>query len=229
MTKFVQLLIIGIATGSIYGLIALGFTLVYKATKVFNFAQGDLMMLGAYFAVLFTVTCGLEPVDRDPGHGADGDPRRLALPARLRAPLIGQPFLPVTMATIGGSLVIVSIIPYFWGVIERSYPTQFPQERLRRRWRQGLVDRPDHDRRLRRMRARVRDLLQVHDIGLQMRAAATHNEAAILSGINVHRVSLVAWGISTILAFIGGVVLANQQGNVTSRSARSGCSRSRPS
>ena len=41
MTKFVQLLIIGIATGSIYGLIALGFTLVYKATKVFNFAQGD--------------------------------------------------------------------------------------------------------------------------------------------------------------------------------------------
>ena len=61
MTKFVQLLIIGIATGSIYGLIALGFTLVYKATKVFNFAQGDLMMLGAYFAVLFTVTFGWNP------------------------------------------------------------------------------------------------------------------------------------------------------------------------
>ena len=51
MTKFVQLLIIGIATGSIYGLIALGFVLIFKSTEVFNFAQGDLMMLGAYIAV----------------------------------------------------------------------------------------------------------------------------------------------------------------------------------
>ena len=48
-----------------------------------------------------------------------------------------------------------------------------------------------------------------------MRAAATHNEAAILSGINVYRVSLIAWGIGTLLAFVAGVVLANQQGNVT--------------
>ena len=61
MTKFIQLLIIGIATGSIYGLIALGFTLVYKATKVFNFAQGDLMMLGAYMGVTFTVTLDWNP------------------------------------------------------------------------------------------------------------------------------------------------------------------------
>src|SRR4249919_1045375 len=99
MTKFVQLLIIGIATGSIYGLIALGFTLVYKATKVFNFAQGDLMMLGAYFTVLTAIPVGW-----------------LFQRVFVR-PLIGQPFLPVTMATIGGSLVIVSIIPYFWGVI----------------------------------------------------------------------------------------------------------------
>jgi branched-chain amino acid transport system permease protein len=41
MTKLAQLLIIGMATGSIYGLIALGFTLVYKATKVFNFRRPD--------------------------------------------------------------------------------------------------------------------------------------------------------------------------------------------
>ena len=76
MTKFVQLLIIGIATGSIYGLIALGFTLVYKATKVFNFAQGDLMMLGAYFAVLFTVTFSWNPWVAIPGHDPRRDPGR---------------------------------------------------------------------------------------------------------------------------------------------------------
>ena len=47
-----------------------------------------------------------------------------------------------------------------------------------------------------------------------MRAAAENNEAAVLSGINVRRVSLVAWSIGTLLAFVAGVILANQQGTV---------------
>ena len=46
--QFVQLVIAGIAQGCIYGLIALGFVLIYKATETVNFAQGDLMMLGAF-------------------------------------------------------------------------------------------------------------------------------------------------------------------------------------
>ena len=99
MTKFVQLLIIGIATGSIYGLIALGFTLVYKATKVFNFAQGDLMMLGAYFAVLFTVTFGWNPWIAIPATILVAIPVGWAFQFVFVRPLIGQPFLPVTMAT----------------------------------------------------------------------------------------------------------------------------------
>ena len=146
MTKFVQLLIIGIATGSIYGLIALGFTLVYKATKVFNFAQGDLMMLGAYFAVLFTVTFGWNPWIAIPATILVAIPVGWAFQFVFVRPLIGQPFLPVTMATIGGSLVLTSIIPYFWGVSERAYPTQFPQHVYDVRRRPGVVDRPDHDR-----------------------------------------------------------------------------------
>ena len=49
MLDFVQQLVSGIALGCVYGLIALGFVLVYKATEVVNFAQGDLMMLGGFF------------------------------------------------------------------------------------------------------------------------------------------------------------------------------------
>ena len=215
MTKFVQLLIIGFATGSIYGLIALGFTLVYKATKVFNFAHGDLMMLGAYVAVTFTVTLNWSAWWAIPAAILCAIPVGWAFQRIFVRPLMGQPFLPVTMATIGGSLVLTSLIPYFWGVAERAYPTQFPQ----------------HVYDVGGVRISSIDLITIAvaaacvlafavffkltSIGLQMRAAATHNEAAILSGINVHRVSLLAWGIGTILAFIGGVVLANQQGNVT--------------
>ena len=46
---FLQLLLSGLISGSIYGLIALGFVVIYKATEVVNFAQGEIMMLGAYF------------------------------------------------------------------------------------------------------------------------------------------------------------------------------------
>ena len=51
--EFFQLIISGVSQGCLYGLIALGFVLIYKATEMVNFAQGDLMMLGAYFAITF--------------------------------------------------------------------------------------------------------------------------------------------------------------------------------
>jgi branched-chain amino acid transport system permease protein len=214
MTKLVQLLIIGIATGSIYGLIALGFALVYKATKVFNFAQGDVMMLGAYVGVTFSVTLGWGWW-AIPAAVATAVPIGWAFQFVFARPLIGQPFLPVVMATFGAALILQAIIPYVWGVIERPYPTQFPQgvEKVG-----GVV-------------VSHLDLITIvvaagcvlafflffryTTIGLQMRAAASHNEAAILSGVNVHRVSLIAWSIGTLLAFVGGVILANQQGTVT--------------
>src|SRR5258708_21828373 len=53
MLDFVQQLVSGIALGCVYGLIALGFVLVYKATEVVKFAQGDLMMLVGFFAFTF--------------------------------------------------------------------------------------------------------------------------------------------------------------------------------
>ena len=51
--EFLQVLITGLGQGCLYGLIALGFVLIYKATEIINFAQGDLLMLGAFFAVTY--------------------------------------------------------------------------------------------------------------------------------------------------------------------------------
>lgn len=48
----VQVLLSGLAVGSIYALVALGFVLIYKSTRILNFAQGEMMMLGTYFAVM---------------------------------------------------------------------------------------------------------------------------------------------------------------------------------
>jgi branched-chain amino acid transport system permease protein len=57
--QILQLLLSGIAQGCIYGLIALGFVLIYKATETVSFAQGDLMMLGAFFGLAAMTMMGL--------------------------------------------------------------------------------------------------------------------------------------------------------------------------
>ena len=72
--QFLQLVISGIAQGCIYGLIALGFVLIYKATETVSFAQGDLMMVGAFGGLLAMTALGF--------------PAWLAVPAAIMASLL---------------------------------------------------------------------------------------------------------------------------------------------
>ena len=58
MAEFFQLLIIGLSQGCVYGLIAMGFVMIYKATEMVNFAQGDIMMIGSFMAFTLIVTWG---------------------------------------------------------------------------------------------------------------------------------------------------------------------------
>ena len=59
MDTILQLVLNGLAVGCIYGLVALGFVLIYKATELVNFAQGDLLMLGAFTCYMFVVWYGV--------------------------------------------------------------------------------------------------------------------------------------------------------------------------
>ena len=58
LNQVLQLLLAGVAQGCVYALVALGFVLIYKATETVNFAQGDLMMLGGFFALTASVIWG---------------------------------------------------------------------------------------------------------------------------------------------------------------------------
>ena len=58
LLQFAQPLVSGAAIGCVYGLVALGFVLIYKATEVVNFAQGELLMVGAFLAILCTALFG---------------------------------------------------------------------------------------------------------------------------------------------------------------------------
>src|SRR6267143_3637311 len=101
MLDFVQQLVSGIALGCVYGLIALGFVLVYKATEVVNFAQGDLMMLGGFFAFTFIGILGLNYWIGFAGAVAAMALFCLLAKGLVVRPVRGLPQLSIVMATIG--------------------------------------------------------------------------------------------------------------------------------
>jgi len=209
MTKFIQLLISGLSLGSIYGLIALGFVLVYKATRVFNFAQGDLMMVGAFALVLFDHSLGLPTWLAVVLALASAAAVGVAFQYVFVRPLAGQDFLPIVMATIGASLIIEAIVQIGFGVQDITYQTSLPSNV----WTIGGVHIASLDVITIGIAAFCLTVFTLFfrftDIGLQMRGAAENGEAAALSGVNVRRVTVVAWIVGTLLAFIGGLVLAN--------------------
>lgn len=206
-----QLLFSGFALGSIYGLVALGFAVIYKATHVFNFAQGMLMVCGAYLAVTatsqFALPFPLAILFILAGAALIG----VVVYLVLIRPLSGQPLLPVIMITIALSIVLRALIEIIYGASPRPLATPLPSGSF-------VV-----------AGIRVSELHVVAMIvswlcvglfaaffrwtraGLLMRATADSHEAAILSGVNVNRINSSAWAIGAILAAIGGVFLGQIQ------------------
>lgn len=115
MLDFVQQLVSGIALGCVYRLIALGFVLVYKSTEVVNFARGDLMMLGGFFALTFIGILGLNYWI---GFAAAVLTMALfgVLVERLVvSPILGYPQFSIIMVTIGLGYFLGSITGMIWG------------------------------------------------------------------------------------------------------------------
>ena len=99
--QVLQLMISGISQGCIYGLIALGFVLIYKATETVSFAQGELMMLGAFLGLITMTMLGfpfwLAVISAIGGMAAFG----ILLERAVIRPILGQPAFSIVMLTIG--------------------------------------------------------------------------------------------------------------------------------
>src|ERR1700737_5203341 len=128
---FLQLTLDGLAVGCIYGLVALGFVLIYKATELVNFAQGDLLMLGAFVCYMFVVWYGI-------GYwtafalaigivGAFG----AVLDATVLRRVIGQPQFAGVMLNIGLGAMFRSFASLTWGSEIYTLPTPFSAKTTR--------------------------------------------------------------------------------------------------
>ena len=123
MAQIGQLIILGTIIGSIYSLMALGFVLIYKCSKVLNFAQGELVMLGGYILItVYSWGLGIWPtliltvgICFIFGFILE----RLAL-----RPLIEESPIAIIMATIAISVVLKGVAPLVWGPIERAVPSE---------------------------------------------------------------------------------------------------------
>ena len=205
-----QVIVSGISQGCIYGLIALGFVLIYKATETVNFAQGELMMLGAFLGLTATAAFGL--------------PYWAAVPAALLAmavfgllleravinPILGQPAFAIVMVTIGFGFVargLVTMIPG-WGTDTHTIETPFRGQVLRAG---PLVIAAEHLMIIAAtvvLSALLYAFFRYSRIGVAMQAASQNQLAAYYMGIPVRRLNGLIWAISAAVAALAGLLLA---------------------
>ncbi|CAN5340797.1 branched-chain amino acid ABC transporter permease [soil metagenome] len=208
--EFVQLLISGAALGCIYALIALGFVLIYKATETVNFAQGELMMLGActgYLLMLWFklpfLWAALVSVAGMVGFGMLLE--RLAI-----RPILGQPQFTVVMLTIGLGYVTRGLVTMLPGIGTDTHVLDVPYRG--EVWRFGALV-------LSAEQGGVIGITLVLCLGLflmfrytklgvAMQASSQNQLAAYYMGIPVRRLNGLVWGLSAGVATVAGLLLA---------------------
>ena len=208
MARFVALLAAGVAQGAITALIALGIVLLHKATGIVNFAQGDLLTLGAYVGFWLIVTHGMATV---PAYAITIIVTFLAGVAIERigyAPLRKQPLPAVLISTFALALGLRSLIILWQTAEAKNLPSPFGSKV----WHVAGAAIPYQNILIVAVTliifAALTYMLQQTPVGRLVRALAADRETALLQGIRVERLSIIMFGLSAALAGIGGVLVA---------------------
>jgi branched-chain amino acid transport system permease protein len=218
MISFLESMLRGLGTGSVYALLALGFVIIYKSTGVISFAQPALMVSGAVIVTYLTPVIGFV-LFRGFGFAI-----ALALGALATAvialavergairPMVGRPVFVVAIITIGLDIAIRVVANGFIGLGARQVGdpwglSRFTLGSLQMQWR--------HVAMLTTMLVIVGVLFwffRYTRFGLAMRAAAFDQEVALTQGVSVGAVFAVSWAMAGALAAIAGTFLATGAG-----------------
>lgn len=207
MDYLIQLLVSGVAVGGVYALVGLGFVAIFKATGILNFATGEFMMLGAYFA--YTALVGLHlPFWAALALALAGAAAvALVVERALLRPLFGQPVITVVMVTLGLSSILKGLAQIVWTAEFRSFPRIFPRKpillgpavvpsRLFYGFLIALV-----------AVGLLAAFFRYARAGVAMRATASDQGAAYGLGVDIRRMFATAWAIGAAAAALGGVVV----------------------
>jgi branched-chain amino acid transport system permease protein len=204
----VQLLVNGIIVGTLYGVVAMSFVLIYKATQVVNFAQGEFLLIGAWvcwwllttyqlpfylgmsITLVFMLIFGV------------------ALQVIVLRPMIGEPIISVIMVTIGLSTVFQAAMKWIFGTNLQPFPPIFATQSV------SILDlqiQPVYLMSLAvslAMMAVMAWFFRSSKYGLAMRATAFNQQVAQSLGVPVKTVFAMAWAISAVVSAVAGVVVA---------------------
>lgn len=215
MSFFLEVLIGGLLSGVMYSLVALGFVLIYKASGVFNFAQGAMV----FFAALTYV--GLLEL---------GLPWWLAVPATLVVmvllglaterivlrPLVNQPQITLFMATIGLTFFVEGLAQMLWGANVRALDLGLQDEPIQWMSEQWGMNISKFDIAAAGVAAVLVTALALFfsrtRIGRALRAVADDHQAALAVGIPLQQIWGIVWGVAGFVALVAGLLWGARNG-----------------
>ncbi|MGH3665459.1 MAG: branched-chain amino acid ABC transporter permease [Egibacteraceae bacterium] len=212
MDTFVQLTVTGLANGAILALAALGFAVIYKATGVINFAQGQFLAVGAYLIFDAITRYGLHWSVAVAAAVGVAVLLGIAVERLILRPLVGESAVSVIMVTIGLSAVLQALLQIRFGVAPRRLPEFVPNDTI------GILGAGVRANRLWAIALAAVVLITFGVFfrrskhGIAMRAVADDQQAALVMGISVRRIFALAWALAAVSAVLGGLMVANITG-----------------
>ena len=207
MEVFIQQVASGLATGGIYASLALALVMIYQATDVVNFAQGEMAMFSTYLAwsmlqagvpywvaflltVIFAFTGGI------------------TIQRVVIRPVENKPILTIVIVTLGLLVICNSVAGWIWTYVQKPFPSPFPAKPLR----VGTIVFGAHD--LGEIAVTLVVLLLLYGffrytpLGLAMRAAAQNPVSSRLVGIRVSWMLALGWGLAAAFGAVAGLMVA---------------------
>jgi branched-chain amino acid transport system permease protein len=202
MRYLFELVISGLVIGAIYGLIAMAFSVIYKATGLVNFAQGEVGMLIAYLSWSFSTSFGTNGFGVIAVAIVAGIAIGLLIERLVMRPMLGEPVFSAVLVTIGLAVVLRSLVQLIWGASPHKFEVDAADAVMRfddvgiRASQLGVIF------------VLIVALLAVwaffkrSRFGVAMRAVAADEKTARLMGVSTAQVQAVAWAASSVLAVI---------------------------
>ena len=193
----------------VYALAAAGFVVIYKASDVINFSQGDLLLFGTYLIFFAVAQTGLPWSLGVVVTVLLAVALALAIERLVLRPLIGEPIISMIMVTIGLSSILRAAVNAIWGPAPRSFDSFLPAGDV------ALGPVILSSGRLLSIPIALAVLAALWLFfrhtrdGIAMRAIADDQQAALSMGISIPRVFGIAWGLAAASAAIGGIMLGN--------------------
>ena len=207
MDIFIQQVVSGLATGGIYAALALALVMIYQATDVVNFAQGELAMFATYICwslinaglpywVAFISTLGIAFVGG------------VVIERVLIRPVENAPILSIVMVTLGLLVICNSVAGWIWTYLQKPFPSPFSPNPFK----VGNVVFGAHD--VGQIQVTLLVLLCIYlffrftPLGLAMRAAAHNPVSSRLVGIRVGWMLALGWGLAAAMGAVSGMLTA---------------------